>query len=118
MFAFSASQRSVNEYKLRGEPAILNREEPVAIELLSQSAMQDERIRTARDFDDSLDHHITAHPLNLEVANQKTLGDANEKVYKGETKVQPAIAVCILKGLAGFKSSKDKHALANGLSIK
>lgn len=82
MFAFSASQRAIGERKLREETAALNRELLATRELLSQSAAQDERIRIARDLHDILGHHMTALILNLEVANHKTLDDANDKVQQ------------------------------------
>lgn len=47
-----------------------------------------------------------------------SLVNAIERVYQGETRVQPAITERVLKGLSGFSSSKDEPALANDLSIK
>jgi len=82
VFAFSASQRAISERKLREETAGLNRELLATRELLSQSAAQSERVRIARDLHDILGHHMTALILNLEVANHKTEGDANEKIQQ------------------------------------
>ena len=82
VFAFSASQRANSERKLREETAGLNRELLATRELLSQSAAQSERVRIARDLHDILGHHMTALILNLEVANHKTQGDANDKVQQ------------------------------------
>jgi len=47
-----------------------------------------------------------------------SLVNAIERVYQGETRVQPAITERVLRGLSGFSSSKDEPALANDLSIK
>ena len=47
-----------------------------------------------------------------------SLVNAIERVYRGETRVQPAITERVLRGLSGFSSSKDEPALANDLSIK
>jgi two-component system sensor histidine kinase DesK len=82
VFAFSASQRAISERKLREETATLNRELLATRELLSQSAAQGERVRISRDLHDILGHHMTALILNLEVANHKTEGDANDKVQQ------------------------------------
>jgi len=82
VFAFSASQRAIGERKLREETAALNRELLATRELLSQSAAQDERVRIARNLHDILGHHMTALILNLEVADHKTVGDANDKVQQ------------------------------------
>lgn len=82
VFAFSASQRANSERKLRERTAELNRELLATRELLSQTAAQSERVRIARDLHDILGHHMTALILNLEVANHKTQGDANEKVQQ------------------------------------
>jgi two-component system sensor histidine kinase DesK len=82
VFAFSASQRAISERKLREETATLNRELLATRELLSQSVAQGERVRIARDLHDILGHHMTALILNLEVANHKTEGDANDKVQQ------------------------------------
>jgi two-component system sensor histidine kinase DesK len=82
VFAFSASQRAISERRLREETATLNRELLSTRELLSQSAAQGERVRIARDLHDILGHHMTALILNLEVANLKTEGDANDKVQQ------------------------------------
>ena len=82
IFAFGASQRAISERKLREETATLNRELLATRELLSQTAAQSERVRIARDLHDILGHHMTALILNLEVANHKTQGDANDKVQQ------------------------------------
>ena len=47
-----------------------------------------------------------------------SLVNAIERVYQGETRVQPAITERVLRGLSGFSSSKDEPALAKDLSIK
>ena len=54
----------------------------------------------------------------LKDVSLESLVNAIEKVYQGETQVQPAITERVLKGLAGFNSSKDEPALVDALSIK
>ena len=47
-----------------------------------------------------------------------SLVNAIEKVYEGETLVQPAITERVLKGLANFNSGEDEPPLAGELSTK
>ena len=54
----------------------------------------------------------------LKDVSLESLVNAIEKVYQGETLVQPAITERVLKGLARLNSSKDEPALADALSSK
>lgn len=80
VFALSTTARAIRERQLREQTAALNRELMATRDLLSQSSAQSERVRIARDLHDILGHHMTALILNLEVANHKTEGDAQQKV--------------------------------------
>ena len=54
----------------------------------------------------------------LKDVSLESLVNAIEKVYQGETLVQPAITERVLKGLARLNSSKDEPALVDALSSK
>ena len=69
-FAFFASYTAQREIQGREELAIANKQLLATQQLLTDSAVNDERLRISRDLHDALGHHLTALSLQLEVAKK------------------------------------------------
>ncbi|MEJ2042071.1 MAG: sensor histidine kinase [Reinekea sp.] len=82
LFAFSMSQRVIQEREARDEISILNRELIATQALLQESTKQSERLRISRDLHDGLGHHLTALILKLQYLTYTTEGDNKQHVVE------------------------------------
>lgn len=87
LFAMVSNNIARRESTAREELAVANKQLLAAQQLLTDSAIQDERLRISRDLHDALGHHLTALNLQLEVAKKL----ATDKVL---TPIEQAHGIC------------------------
>lgn len=85
VFAFFAGFSAYKEARLREELDIANQQLLATQQLLTDSAVNDERLRISRDLHDAIGHHLTAMSLQLEVARKLSEGQALEHVEQART---------------------------------
>jgi len=83
-FALFTSYAVQRESKSREELASVNKQLIATQQLLTDNAVQDERLRISRDLHDTLGHHLTALNLQLEVARKITTGKSLEHVEQAQ----------------------------------
>ncbi len=84
-FAFFASHTAQREAQAREELAIANQQLLATQQLLTDSAVNDERLRISRDLHDAIGHHLTAMSLQLEVARKLAKDKALEHVEQAHS---------------------------------
>ncbi|GAB1264077.1 histidine kinase [Aurantivibrio infirmus] len=84
IFALFSSYIAKRERKLRHELDLANNKLVATQRLLTESAIESERLRIARDLHDSLGHHLTALSLQLEVAHHVPENKVKEHVDKAQ----------------------------------
>ncbi|TBX22049.1 hypothetical protein TK45_11290 [Bowmanella sp. JS7-9] len=82
LFAMAMSRALIREADARQQADELNRELLATQSLLETATRQGERLRIARNIHDLLGHHLTALCINLQVAQHKTSGEAQQQVSR------------------------------------
>lgn len=85
LFAVTVSSIAIRERSTREELAAVNSQLLVTQRLLTDSAIQAERLRISRDLHDSVGHHLTALSLQLEVARHLSSGKVCESINNAHT---------------------------------
>jgi signal transduction histidine kinase len=84
LFAMVSNNIARRESVAREELAVAHKQLLATQQLLTESAIQDERLRISRDLHDALGHHLTALSLQLEVAKKLVIGKALEHVEQAQ----------------------------------
>jgi two-component system sensor histidine kinase DesK len=85
IFAFFAGLTAHREAQLRQELALANDQLLATQQLLTDSAVNDERLRISRDLHDAIGHHLTAMSLQLEVARRLSKDRALEHIEQAHS---------------------------------
>lgn len=85
VFALFSSHSAMRERAARQELDAVHQELLATQRLLTERALEDERLRISRDLHDSLGHHLTALSLQLEVARHMTEGGARGHVDQAQS---------------------------------
>jgi len=117
VFSFFAGFTAYKEARLREDLDIANQQLLATQQLLTDSAVNDERLRISRDLHDAIGHHLTAMSLQLEVARKLSKDQALEHVEQARslTKLLLADVRAVVSDLReapplNFRSSLNKLA--------
>lgn len=84
VFALFSSHSVMRERAAREELDSVHQQLLATQQLLTERALEDERLRISRDLHDSLGHHLTALSLQLEVARHMTQDGARDHISQAQ----------------------------------
>lgn len=84
VFALFSSHSVMRERAAREELNSVHQQLLATQQLLTERALEDERLRISRDLHDSLGHHLTALSLQLEVARHMTQDGARDHISQAQ----------------------------------